>query len=108
MALLLATSGAGCVKTDMGFVSYSCAHPAPAPLSDRRAAIIAARKMWICISGNANISGEADWVADMKASLVHGIWEVGEPPLPEGYAGGGLTIFLDPADGHLINYHLTQ
>ena len=108
MALLIAASGAACVKTDMGYVSYSCAHPDPTPLSDRRAAIIAARTMWICISGNAELSGEADWVANMEASLERGVWEISQAPLPEGYAGGGLSIFLDQSDGHLINYYLTQ
>jgi hypothetical protein len=91
----------------MGYVSYRCAHPGRAPLNDRRAAIVAARNMWICISGETSISSEADWVSNMEASLESGVWNIGSP-VPEGYAGGGLNMFLAQSDGHLVNVYLTQ
>jgi hypothetical protein len=63
--------------------------------------------MYICISGKHDISDDGAWLANMDASLQDGIWEIGER-VPNGYAGGGLSMFLSASDGQLINYHSTQ
>jgi len=63
--------------------------------------------MYICISGKHDISSDAAWLSNMEVSLENGVWDVGSK-VPDGYAGGGLSMFLAQSDGHLVNYYFTQ
>jgi hypothetical protein len=62
--------------------------------------------MYICISGKRDISNDAAWLSNMEASLENGVWEIGSR-VPDGYAGGGLNLFMAQSDGHLVNFFIT-
>lgn len=95
-----------CVRTDAGLVSMRCARPGHS-VGSVEEAILTARGIWYCAKPNLKQMDEEAWRREFRATQIKGIWRVSQT-LPDGYAGGGLTIELSAADGRLINVTLTQ
>lgn len=106
-ALLVLMSGSGCVRTSMGLVSKTCAHPKEATLETDQEAILAARRIWYCIKPDLEVQSEDHWLHEMRAEKRDDVWHVVQV-LPEGYAGGGLVMDVAQSDGRLVDIVLTQ
>ena len=107
VTLQVVTFTTGCVRTDIGFVSYGCAYPKAEGIHSSQKAVMAAREMNICIDSNARKIDEATWLRETVATEEQNAWRV-SGKIPERYSGGSLTLELSKNDGHLLRAYRTQ